>query len=87
MIVPDTLVGVANGRMYPKINNNDGTATYKWEVVNPINNYDIIPYIGKYVNYSEVYDGEKGKLDLNYWVLNYNLDEAKAQCFLKYTGC
>ena len=30
MIVPDTLVGVANGRPQPKINNNDGTVTYKW---------------------------------------------------------
>ena len=78
MIIPDTLVGVANGRLQTKINNNDGTVTYTWAVVNPINNYDIIPYIGKYVNYSEVYDGEKGKLDVNYWVLNYNLDKAKA---------
>lgn len=85
MIIPDTLVGVSNGRLQSKINNNDGTSTYTWAVVNPINNYDIIPYIGKYVNYSEVYDGEKarlsdgqGKLDVNYWVLNYNLDKAKA---------
>jgi aminopeptidase N len=78
MIIPDTLVGVANGRLQTKINNNDGTVTYTWAVVNPINNYDIIPYIGKYVNYSEVYDGEKGKLDVNYWVLNYNLHKAKA---------
>ena len=54
MIVPDTLVGVANGRLQTKINNNDGTATYSWAVANPINNYDIIPYIGKYVNISEV---------------------------------
>jgi len=77
MIIPDTLVGVANGRLYSKNNNNDGTTTYSWKVVNPINNYDIIPYIGKYVNISEVYDGEKGKLDVNYWVLNYNLERAK----------
>ncbi|MEO8416405.1 MAG: M1 family metallopeptidase [Ginsengibacter sp.] len=77
MIVPDTLIGVANGRLYSKKNNGDGTASYSWKVVNPINNYDIIPYIGKYVNYSEVYDGEKGKLDVSYWVLNYNLDKAK----------
>src|SRR5678810_606576 len=77
-IIPDTLVGVASGRLQTKIDNNDGTVTYTWTVVNPINNYDIIPYIGKYVNYSEVYDGEKGKLDVNYWVLNYNLLKAKA---------
>jgi aminopeptidase N len=78
MIVPDTLVAVGNGRLQWKTDNHDGTATYKWAVVNPINNYDIIPYIGKYVNFSEVYNGEKGKLDLNYWVLDYNLAKAKA---------
>ncbi|MGC4036982.1 MAG: M1 family metallopeptidase [Chitinophagaceae bacterium] len=78
MIVPDTLVAIANGRLQFKKENNDGTATYKWAVVNPISNYCIIPYIGKYVNFSEVYNGEKGKLDLNYWVLDYNLEKAKS---------
>jgi len=77
MIVPDTLVAVANGRLYSKNNNKNGTTTYSWKVVNPINNYDIIPYIGKYVNITEVYDGEKGKLDVSYWVLKYNLERAK----------
>jgi hypothetical protein len=33
-------------------------------VENPINNYNIIPYIGKYVNWTETYEGEKGKLDV-----------------------
>jgi len=78
MIVPDTLVAVANGRLQSKTKNKDGTATYKWAVVNPISNYCIIPYIGKYVNFNEVYNGEKGKLDLGYWVLDYNLEKAKA---------
>jgi aminopeptidase N len=78
MIVPDTLVAVANGRLQFKKNNNDGTATYKWAVVNPISNYCIIPYIGKYVNFKEDYTGEKGKLELNYWVLDYNLEKAKS---------
>ena len=78
MIVPDTLVAIANGRLQEKKENGDGTTTYKWAVVNPISNYCIIPYIGKYVNFSEVYKGEKGKLDLNYWVLDYNLEKAKS---------
>lgn len=78
MIVPDTLVAIANGRLQSKKINGDGTATYKWAVINPINNYDIIPYIGKYVNFSETYNGEKGKLDVNYWVLDYNLAKAKS---------
>jgi aminopeptidase N len=79
IIVPDTLVAVGNGRLTSTQKNNDGTTTYKWEVKNPINNYDIIPYIGKYVNWSDTLHGEKGTLDLNYWVLNYDLDSAKAQ--------
>ena len=78
MIVPDTLVAVANGRLQFSKKNNDGTATYKWAVVNPISNYCIIPYIGKYVNFKEIYKGEKGPLDVTYWVLDYNLDKAKS---------
>ena len=77
--IPDDLVCVGNGRFRGKINNGDGTATYDWAVTNPINNYNIIPYIGKYVHFGETFDGEKGKLDMDYWVLDYNLDKAKEQ--------
>ncbi len=78
MIVPDSLVGVACGRLQFKKENGDGTATYKWAVVNPISNYCLIPYIGKYVTFHEDFTGEKGHLDLDYWVLDYNLTKAKA---------
>lgn len=78
MIVPDTLVAIANGRLQSKKQNNDGTITYTWAVVSPISNYCIIPYIGKYTNYSEKYKGEKGWLDINYWVLDYNLGKVKS---------
>lgn len=77
MIVLNDLVGVGNGRLLDKTKNSDGTTSYKWGVVNPISNYTIIPYIGKYVNFSENYLGLKGNLDLNYWVLDYNIDKAK----------
>ena len=77
MTVPDSLVAVGNGRLVYKKDNKDGTATYKYNVNSAINNYCIIPYIGKYVNFKEVYPGEKGPLDLNYWVLDYNLNKAK----------
>jgi aminopeptidase N len=78
MTVPDTLVAIANGRLQFTKKNNDGTATWKWAVVSPISNYCIIPYIGKYANFKEVYKGEKGPLDINYWVLDYNLDKARS---------
>ena len=77
--IPDTLVCVGNGRFRGKTSNPDGTATFDWAVVNPINNYCIIPYIGKYVHFGEVYKGEKGNLDMDYWVLDYNLEKAKKQ--------
>ena len=77
--IPDTLVGVGNGRLKEKKNNNDGTISWTWEVLDPINNYNIIPYIGKYSNFTETFAGEKGKLDCSYWVLDYNLNKAKEQ--------
>jgi aminopeptidase N len=77
MIVPDTLIGVSNGRLQSKKSNGDGTTTWKWAVVNPISNYCLIPYIGKYVTFHEDFQGEKGHLDLDYWVLDYNLGRAK----------
>ncbi|MEO5683106.1 MAG: M1 family metallopeptidase [Chitinophagaceae bacterium] len=79
LTVPDTLVAVANGRLLQKTVNTNATTTYTWAVVNTINNYNIIPYIGKYVSWHKNYPGEKGKLDCDYWVLDYNLDKAKKQ--------
>jgi aminopeptidase N len=79
MIVPDSLKAIGNGRLVKAASNNDGTVTWKWEVKNPINNYNIIPYIGKYVTWNETFDGEKGILDCSYWVLDYNLEKAKKQ--------
>lgn len=75
----DDLVAVGNGRLKSKKKFEQGKTTWEWEVKNPINNYNIIPYIGKYVSFEETYAGEKGTLDCNYWVLDYNLDKAKKQ--------
>lgn len=68
--VPDSLVAVGNGRLGRTVKNNDGTSTWNWMVSNPINTYNLVPYIGKYKHFSEVYDGVAGKLDCDYWVLN-----------------
>jgi len=79
IVVPDSLMAVGNGRMTSKKLLGDGTTMYTWEVKSPINNYCIIPSIGKYVHFGETYNGEKGKLDMDYWVLDYNLEKAKKQ--------
>lgn len=77
--VPDTLVAVANGRLQTVQPANPGFSTYTWAVVNPINNYNLIPYIGKYVSWEETFAGEKGPLDCTYWVLDYELERAREQ--------
>ena len=80
MIVPDTLVAVGNGRLVNESVLINGLKSYTWKVVNPINNYTIIPYIGKYVHFSDTLHGEKKTpLTLDYWVLDYNKEKAKKQ--------
>ena len=77
--VPNDLVAVSNGRLLSRKKGTDGT-TWTWMVRNPINNYNIVPYIGKYVHWSDQYTGEiKKKLTLDYWVLDYNLSRSRKQ--------
>lgn len=77
--VPDTLMEVSNGRLRNKTHNPDGTMTYEWFVSNPINNYDVTVNAAKYVHFSDTYQGEKGPLTLDYYVLPYHLEQAKKQ--------
>ena len=74
--VPKGLTNVSNGRLI-KVDELSDSTTFHWEVVNPINNYGVNINIADYVNFSEIYEGEKGKLDMDYYVLSYNLEKAK----------
>lgn len=75
--VPKHLVAVGNGRLVEVKKQKNKTKTYVWKVVNPINNYGVNVNVGDYVNFSEKYTGEKGELDMDYWVLRDNLEKAK----------
>jgi aminopeptidase N len=77
--VPSGLQDASNGRLRKVTDLGNGYTRYDWFVANPINNYDIEANIGKYSHFSDTYDGEKGKLTLDYWVLAYNLEKAKKQ--------
>lgn len=77
--VPSDLMDVSNGRLRKTTDNGDGTKTYQWFVQNPINNYGVNINIAPYTHFSEVYDGEKGKLTVDYYVLPENLEKAKKQ--------
>ncbi|RYZ98297.1 MAG: M1 family peptidase [Sphingobacteriaceae bacterium] len=75
--VPTGLKEVSNGRLRKVTQLKDGYTRFDWAVTNPINNYGVSVNIGDYVNVKDRYIGEKGKLDLNYWLLSYNVEKAK----------
>ena len=77
--VPEGLTDVSNGRLRSSIKNSDHTTTFNWFVSNPINNYCVNLNIADYVHFGEKYQGEKGSLDCDYYVLSYNLEKAKLQ--------
>ena len=74
--VPKHLMNISNGRLQSIDQEGDETTTYNWVVTNPINNYGVNINIGDYVHFSEVYEGEKGLLDMDYYVLRDHLGKA-----------
>jgi aminopeptidase N len=77
--VPKNLTDVSNGRLQSVIDLKDGTRTFNWYVSNPINNYGVNINIGDFVSFSEVFKGEKGDLDCDFYVFRDNLEKAKIQ--------
>lgn len=78
--VPKALTAVSNGRLVATTEDAEqATRTFHWRVVNPINNYGVNVNIGNYVSIDGTYDGEGGKLDLQYWVLAHQVEQAKKQ--------
>ncbi|WP_128330958.1 M1 family metallopeptidase [Apibacter sp. HY039] len=84
IVTERNLKGIANGRFVNQFEVNFGSdrelkEVFTWKVQNPINSYNIVPYVGGYVNFKDTYKGEKGLLTLDYWVLPYNLEKARKQ--------
>ena len=77
--VPKHLMNISNGRLESVKKQENETTTYNWVVTNPINNYGVNINIGDYVHFSELYDGENGPLDMDYYVLRGHLEKAKKQ--------
>ncbi|MGD1945358.1 MAG: M1 family metallopeptidase [Croceivirga sp.] len=75
---PKDLMNVSNGRL-KRIEENETTKTTHWYIDSPINNYGVNVNIGDYVHFTDSYDGEKGTLDIDYYVLRDNLNKAKEQ--------
>lgn len=73
--VPDGLMNVSNGQFIGKNDLGDGFTQWSWKTVNPINNYNVMINIANYEHFSDKYKN----LDLDYYVLPYNLEKAKDQ--------
>ena len=75
--VPKELQEISNGRLRSIVDKPGGYKQHNWFVSNPINNYDVTFYIGKYAHWTDSYGGENGKLSLDFWALQ--VDSAKAR--------
>ncbi|MHA7830762.1 MAG: M1 family metallopeptidase [Flagellimonas sp.] len=76
--VPKDLMDVSNGQLESVVDKGD-FKTYNWVVKNPMNNYGVNVNIANYAHFGEMFEGEKGPLQLDYYVLPDNLEKAKKQ--------
>jgi aminopeptidase N len=75
--VPDSLVGVSNGRLRGTTRHPDSTTTYDWAVTGPINSYGVAVNAGRYGHFSDTLRGEAGPLTLDFWPLAEHQDTAR----------
>ncbi len=74
---PPSLTDVSNGRLRHIDYLPDGRKTFHWFVSNPINNYGVNLNIGRYAHWNDTIHGEKGVLDMDFYVLQDNYDKAR----------
>ena len=75
--VPPGLMNVSNGRLRSTRKLEDGYTAYNWFVSYPINNYGVTLNIADYAHITDYFDGQQGKLSLDYFVLKENEQKAR----------
>lgn len=92
---PTGLACVANGQLRDTINNMNGTTTWNWFVSYPINLYNVTFNLAYYAHFTDFFISGNKKLSLEYYVLDYNVLQARLQfqqvqtmmaCYEKYFG-
>lgn len=73
--VPNGLMNVSNGRFLGNQDMKNGYTRWDWEVVNPINTYDVTLNIA---DYAHIHDSLNG-LQLDYYILKENEEKARKQ--------
>lgn len=79
LTVPEPMVEVSNGELRSVRSHPDGTATWEWFVASPLNNYGVAVNAGSFAHWHEVFDGLDGPLELEFWPLAENIDDARRQ--------
>lgn len=79
LIVQEPYLAISNGRLISQRKLPNGKSEWKWKVSQPINLYNVTLNVANYKSIQQVYmskvDGRK--LNMSFWVLDYNLDRAK----------
>lgn len=76
--VPSDLVCISSGKLISKVDNKNGTTSWQWFSSTPINNYNIMLYLGPYIPIEYDYTSVTGeKIPFTVWVLPESLDKAK----------
>lgn len=84
-IVPNGYDLISNGRFREKAAVDKDYTSHTWFVANPINNYDITFYLGKFSHFSDTITNKFGKYPLDYYVMPFNFEEAQ-KCFAQTKG-
>jgi aminopeptidase N len=76
--VPSSYTAVSNGRLIKRTELPNHFTRFQWHVSYPINSYNVTVNIAKYAFFKETHQQKNGTLlDLQYYVLSYNLEKAK----------
>lgn len=75
--VPDGLTDVSNGQFLGKTDLPGNRTRFDWYVHSPINNYDVVVYVGDYIHIPAMHVNGKDTLQVNYYCLSFNEDKAK----------
>jgi aminopeptidase N len=94
--VPDTLACISNGTFVDTLAAGPGLQTWVWRTHVPINSYNVTLNIGAYSHLEATFEGQRGTLPLDYYVLDYNRQAAREhfaeyvppmlRCFEEYLG-
>lgn len=77
LTVPAPLTGVSNGKLQSVTYADSGCRTFHWQVLNPINAYNISVNAAVYAHISDTFEGIH-RLPLDYYVLSRNEFRARA---------